>query len=98
MKFTQGLLLVIAGFLGMIALRPYFAPQTKVAADSNRFDYVNVISPVFLYNGKQGILLMDHRNGNVWFVPRNGDNMKVAYDDPAFVLHIPLEKLDQSPR
>jgi hypothetical protein len=98
MRITQGLLLAIAGFLGMIALRPYFAPQTKVAADSNRFDYVNVISPVFLYNGKQGILLMDQRNGNVWFLPRNGDNMKVAYDDPAFVLHIPLEKLDQAPR
>jgi hypothetical protein len=94
----QALLFVIAGFLGVIALRPYVAPQSRVAADSNRFDYVNVISPVFLYNGKQGILLMDQRNGNVWFLARNGDNMKVEYEDPTFVLHIPLEKLDQPPR
>ena len=91
-------LFVIGTFLGIIALRPYIAPERAVTADSQRFDYINVISPVFLYNGRQGILLMDQRNGNVWFLARNADNMKVAYEDPVYVIHIPLEKLDQAPR
>jgi hypothetical protein len=97
-RISKAVLLAIAAFLGMIAVRPYLAPETKVIADSGRYDYASVVSPAFLYQGKQGILLLDKRNGNVWFLARNGDNMKVSYADPAFVLHVPLEKLDEQVR
>ena len=42
-------------------------------------------------------LLLDKRNGNVWFIPK-GDDINISFRDPAFVVRIPLEKLDQAPR
>jgi hypothetical protein len=92
--FIKFVLLAIAIFLGLIAARPFLAPETRVAADSGRFDYASIISATFLYNGRQGILLLDKRNGNVWFLGRNGDNMTLSFADPVFVVHVPLEKLD----
>jgi len=91
-------LLAITLFLGVIALRPYLEPETKVTADSGRFDYASVVSPAFIYNGRQGILLLDKRNGNVWFIARNEANMTVSLADPVFVIHVPLEKLDEAAR
>jgi hypothetical protein len=96
--FIKSMLLVIAVFLGMIALRPYLSPDRVVKADSGRFDYVQIISAQFLYNGAQGVLLLDKRNGNVWFTQRNTDNMRVAFQDPVFVLRVPLEKMDDAVR
>jgi hypothetical protein len=94
----KALWLTIAIFLGMIAVRPYVAPEQHVKADSGQFDYVQIISAQFIYNGATGVLLLDKRNGNVWFTERNADNMQIAFKDPVFVVRLPLEKLDASPR
>lgn len=87
------ILLVLTLFLGLIALRPFFEPPVKVQAESARFDHVVIVSPVFLYKGRQGLLLADKRNGNVWFMPRVDE----SYHDPVFIMRLQLEKLDQAP-
>ncbi len=86
------ILLVIAFFLGWLALRPLFEPAVQVQAQSARFDHVAIVSTVFLYKGRQGLLLADKRNGNVWFMPRVDE----VYQDPVFILRLQLEKLDQA--
>jgi hypothetical protein len=95
---VKGSLLAIAIFLGMIAIRPYVSPAQSVKAESGQYDYVQIVSAQFLYNGATGVLLLDKRNGNVWFTERNNANMRVAFKDPVFVIHLPLEKLDANPR
>ena len=97
-RMLKLVLLIIAVLLGMIAARPYFEPEMAVAADSGRFDYRTVVSPAYLYNGRQGVLLMDKRNGNVWFLARYTDNLKVTFADPLFLAHLPLEKVDEMAR
>jgi hypothetical protein len=97
-RMLKMVLLVIAVLLGMIAVRPYLVPETAVTADSGRFDYLTVVSPAYVYNGRQGVLLMDKRNGNVWFLARYTDNMKVTFADPQFLAHVPLEKVDEAAR
>jgi len=89
--FQAGLVLI-----AILLLHQYWSHETSVAADSARFDYVHVISPMYLYNGRQGILLLDNRNGNVWFIGKS-DDQKLTFLDPVFVVHVPLEKLDQAP-
>jgi hypothetical protein len=86
-------LLVIAGSLGMIATRPFFDSSTALA-QSARFDHVNIISAVFLYKGQQGILVLDRRNANVWFIPKRDE----AYQNPVFVTKLPFENLDRAPQ
>ena len=86
----KGILTIIALFLGMIAMRPFFDPA-KVMAQSAKFDHVYIVSPLFLYKGQQGLLLMDRRNANVWFMPKVDDR----YQTPVFVFRVPFEKLDQ---
>jgi len=88
------ILLVIALFLGVIAIRPFFAPETTVLAQAARFDHVMIVATTFLYKGGQGLLVLDRRNGNVWFIPRMAD----GFQDPVFVIRMPFEKLDQVPR
>jgi len=56
------------------------------------------VSPAYIYNGMPGVLLMDKRNGNVWFLGKYTDNMKVTFGDPVFVAHVPLEKVDEAAR
>jgi len=87
------LLLVIAVFLGMIALRPYLEP-VEARAEAARFDHIFIASASFLYNGEQGLLLLDKRNGNVWFIPK----MNKGFKDPVFIVRVPFEKLDDMPR
>ena len=91
---TRITLLAIALFLGIIALRPVLEPPVAVQAQTARFDHVFIVSAVFLYKGNQGLLVMDKRNGNVWFIQRNSD----GFGDPVFVLRMPWEKLDQAPQ
>ncbi len=91
---TRLILLAIAVFLGAIALHPIFAPHITAQAEGARFDHVVVVSAVFLYQGRQGLLLADKRNGNVWFMPRVDEK----YLDPVFVMRLELEKLDRSPQ
>jgi hypothetical protein len=97
-RMIKWALIAIAFFLGVIAVRPYLQPDVGYAADPVRFDYAYIVSPSFLYNGRQGILLLDKRNGNAWFLGKNNDNMKLSFADPVFVVRVPLEKLDQAPQ
>lgn len=83
-------LLAIALFLGVIAIRPLVEPPTTAMAQPARFDHVLIVSTVFLYKGMQGLLVLDKRNGNVWFIPRAND----SFQDPLFIIRIPFEKLD----
>jgi hypothetical protein len=53
-----------------------------------------IVSAVFIYKGAQGMLVMDRRNGNVWFFPKQNE----TFMDPVFVMHLQFEKLDQAPR
>ena len=86
--------LIVAVLLAILLARPYLSPP-KAAADTVRFDYVHIISPVYLYQGRQGILLMDMRNGNVWFIAK-GESTNISFLDPVFVVRIPLEKVEQA--
>src|SRR3954447_15118255 len=90
----NSILLVIALFLGLIAIPPLFHPADTVLAQTARFDHVLIVSTVFLYKGQQGLLVMDRRNANVWFIPKVNDKFK----PPVFILRVPLEMLDQAPR
>ena len=97
--FLKVTFMVIAVLLGAIALHPYVKPDIKVLADSGRFNYVYVVSPMYLYQGHQGVLIMDERNGNVWFVAKVHDgSANIAFKEPVFVARLPLEKLDDAPR
>ena len=89
--------LVIAVMLIIIAVQLFLRTEVKASADSARFDHVTIVAPTFLYRGAPGVLLMDRRNGNVWFIPK-GNDMAVSYLDPVFVVRLPLEKLDQAQR
>jgi len=95
---SKAALWLIALFLGIIALRPLYSPEARVSADTSKFDHVYIVSPMFLYKGQQGLLLMDKRNGNVWFIGRGNDQLTLKYGEPVFIIQIPLEKLDQAPR
>lgn len=87
------ILITIALFLAIIALRPFFDPGTKVMAQAARFDHVYLASAAFLYKGQQGLLVMDRRNANVWFIPKVGDQ----FQTPVFVIRLPFDKLDELP-
>jgi hypothetical protein len=84
----------IAIVLGVQALRSFIEPVPKVLAQSARFDHVTIMSAGFLYKGQQGLLVLDKRNGNVWFYPKVND----AFQDPVFVMRMQFEKIDQEPR
>ena len=84
---------MVAGFLGLIATRPFFNPPATAQAQSARFEHVYIVSPLFLYKGEQGLLVMDQRNANIWFIPKRDE----LYQNPVFVTRLPFEKLDQSP-
>ena len=96
--FSRAAIWLIALSLGFMALRPVYSPGTKVSAESLRFDHVYIIAPVFLYKGHQGILLMDRRNGNIWFLAKGNDALTLKYGDPVFITQLPLDKLDHVPR
>ena len=91
---TKLILWLIALFLGIIASRPFFGPIPAVQAQAARFDHVTILAATFLYKGQQGLLLLDRRNGNVWFVPKQDAGFK----DPVFVIRMHFEKLDQAPQ
>ena len=93
---SKWLLLVIALLLAIIAVRLLWSPNVSVSAQSG-FEHVYLLSSGFLYQGNTGVLLMDKRNANVWFLPRNTQGT-AAFKDPIFILRLPLEKLDQPPR
>lgn len=89
--------LMMAAIIAILALQLSFRPDVVASADSGRFDYVYVISPMFLYQGNQGVLLLDKRYGDVWLFAR-GNDMNISFREPLFVTRLPLGKLDQPPR
>lgn len=91
-RSLKAILMVIALFLGILALRPLFTPAISVQAQAARFDHVTIVSAMFLYKGQQGLLVLDRRNANVWFIPRVDDQ----FQNPVFVIRVPFEKLDQA--
>ncbi len=93
-KTVKAILLAIAISLAMIAFRPLLEPTIKAQAQSAQFDHVMILVATFLYKGQQGLLVMDKRNGNVWFFPKVND----MFQDPVFVIRMQFEKLDQAPR
>jgi hypothetical protein len=90
----RALLLAIVLLLAVIAFRPGVPMVPTVYAQAAQFDHVTIVAPTFLYQGEQGILLLDKRNGNVWFMPRRSG----SYSDPKFLIRLPFEELDQRPR
>ena len=92
-------LMSIALCLGIIALRPLAYPTQKVQAQTARFDHVYIVSPTFLYKGAQGLLLLDKRNGNVWFIPKGNEASQTPFSGAAtYIFRIPFEKLDEAGR
>jgi hypothetical protein len=93
-SISDGASWLIVLLLALNLIRPIYLPPVTASADSATFDHVHVVAPLFLFKGKQGLLLLDKRNGNVWFVGKQ-DELDLKYGDPVLVTHIPLEKLNQ---
>src|SRR5215813_8580067 len=93
-RTTNVILAVIAVFLWMIALPSLFDPPNRVRAEPARFDHIFIVSTMFLYKGQQGLLVMDRRNANVWFIPKANEQ----FQTPIFIFRVPFEKLDQVPQ
>ena len=89
----KAILIAIALLLGIIVMRLFVEPA-RVMAQAARFDHVYLVSPLFVYKGQQGLLVMDRRNANVWFIPKSNDQFQA----PVFVTRVPFEKLDQPPQ
>ena len=93
------MMMAIALLLGFIASDQLSEPRVKVHAEAARFDHVQIVSTAFIYKGQLGLLLLDRRNGNVWFAQRTTDeSVRVPFEDPVFLFRAPFEKLDQPPQ
>jgi hypothetical protein len=91
-------MIAIAPLLGLIALFHLFGPGEKVQAQAARFDHVQIVSTTFIHKGQLGLLLLDRRNGNVWFIQMSTDESRsVPFQEPVFLVRVPFEKLDQTP-
>ena len=93
----NALLLAVVLLLVFLSLRLTVTPTPTAFADSGRYDYVTIISPGYLYQGKQGVLVLDRRTADVWFFAKTME-MEIRYEDPVLVTHLPLENLDLPPR
>ena len=96
-RTTRMILAVIAILLAVIAVELRTARPQSVFADSSRFDHVQVVATSFVFGGNTGLVLLDKRNGNVWFLPRGQDMAKTWFKEPVFLIRVPFEKLDQPP-
>ena len=84
---------VVVLLLGVGVFQPEETLLQTVHAQSAQFDHITIVSALYLHQGLEGLLLLDKRNGNVWFMPRRN----TSYDDPQFLLRVPFEKLDPLP-
>jgi hypothetical protein len=96
-RLLKAILAICVLLLGLAALQAFRGGTSVVSAASGRYDYVSIISPLYVYKGVQGVLLLDSRNGNIWFVPK-GTDFNVNFKDPVFVIRLPLDKLDNAPQ
>jgi hypothetical protein len=77
----------LALLLGLIALGQLFEPRVKAQAEGARFDHVLIVSTMFVHKGQMGLLLLDRRNGNVWFVQTSIDESRqVPFGEPVFLV------------
>jgi hypothetical protein len=95
-RATSAMLLIGFVVLAIVAVQAY-APPSRAYADPRRFDYASVLSPAYVYRGNYGVLLLDNRNGNVWFFGKTND-FDVTFHDPVLITRLPLEKLDGTSR
>ena len=101
-KWFGRLALLVGGILfAMIILLAVPMVRSRFPADAQaadvRFDHIYIVSAVYLFKGAQGVLVLDKRNGNVWFIARGRDFSTITYDNPELVTRIPFEKLDTVP-
>ena len=59
--------------------------------------FIALVATSFVFGGNTGLLTLDKRNGNVWFIPRGQDMEKTWFKEPVFLIRVPFEKLDQPP-
>ncbi len=95
---TRTILPIAALLVASLALIMHLDRPARAQADSSRFDHVQIVGTSFLYKGEQGVLALDKRNGNVWFIPRGQDMASTWFKDPVFLIRVPLEKLDNPPQ
>ena len=100
MSRTDWLLVTVIVVFGCIMLVeltkvPLSPHGSWVSANTVRFDYMDVVSSAYPYQGRHGLLLLDKRNGNVWFIA-NGNDLSGNFKDPVFVTRLSLENLDQA--
>ena len=88
----KGLLAVIAICLMVLVARSGGSFGTVYASQA-QFDHIDVVSAAFIYNGRPGLLLLDRRNGNVWYLSNN----QGVFGEPVYLTRVPFEKLDQGP-
>lgn len=79
-------LVLIALFLGIIALRPFFEVGKASANPGGKFDYVHFFVGSTHSNGQ---LVVDLRNGNLWEFPEDLNK------DPIYHGRFRLEALDK---
>ena len=96
-RTTKVFLMLITALLALIALQQRTGPPERVYADTSRFDHVQVVATSFVFAGNPGMLVLDKRNGNVWFIARGQDMQKAWFKDPMFLIRVPFDKLDQPP-
>lgn len=92
-RTTKLLLAAIVLLLAIQAFRPIMQPPAVLA--ESRFDHISVLASSWLRKGHQGVLLMDRRNGNIWFM-ETPTQQGGAFGEPDFVVRVPFEKLDQA--
>lgn len=106
-RTTNGLLVVIAFFLGVLALRPLFEPRKASAQSGTLGAQISMVPEILSYNGNQldstkwtyGWVLLDQQSGNVWAYPYQGPN---AFAAPTLVATLqqagaPLQAPTNSP-
>ena len=93
-RTTKLLLAVIALLLAIQVLSPLLQPRLTARAES-QFDHISVLANNWIRKGRPGILLLDRRNGNIWFMQTPRDQNE-QFGDPDFVIRFPFEKLDQA--
>ena len=92
-RTVKVLLMAIVLLLCVLVLRTGPGQIETVHAQTARFEHITIVSSLFLYGGDRGLLLLDKRNGNVWFMPQRDK----TYGDPSFILRVPFEELDKQP-
>jgi hypothetical protein len=98
-NFSLTLAMLATTFLlGIVASGHLFQPSVKVHAEGSRFDHIQIVSTTFIHKGQLGLLLLDRRNANVWFLPMSTDeSRRDPLGDPVFLIKVRFEKLDPAP-